>query len=155
MFLQSIIVGIGGIFGANARFLIEYFVKDFTGPVLFPYGTLTVNMLGCLIIGMMFALIEGYNSISARARLLLITGFLGALTTFSSFGLDTFNLIHKNNFIIAIINILVQVVFGLIAVWIGFVIARLSANKLIKMKQMRYKKQRARRIRPKMTNKTD
>jgi len=149
MFLQSIIVGIGGIFGANARFLIEYFVKDFTGPVVFPYGTLTVNMLGCIIIGMMFAFIEGYNSISPRSRLLLITGFLGALTTFSSFGLDTFNLILKNHLIIAVINVLVQVVFGLIAVWIGFVIARLIANELIKIRQIRYKRQRARNIRPK------
>jgi fluoride exporter len=152
MVAQSIIVGIGGIFGAISRFAIEHWVSEFTKASVFPFGTLTVNILGCLIIGMLFALIEDYGSISPRLRLLLITGFLGALTTFSSFGLDTFNLIQKNHLIIAIINILVQVVFGLIAVWLGFVITRIIGGTLIRIKQARYKRQRARRIRPKKSN---
>ncbi len=68
LLFQSLIVGIGGILGAISRYLLEWLVKMITGAVLFPFGTLTVNMLGCLLIGMMFALIDGYSSV----------GFLGA-----------------------------------------------------------------------------
>ncbi|HJO94213.1 MAG TPA: fluoride efflux transporter CrcB [Victivallales bacterium] len=125
LLFQSLIVGIGGILGAISRYLLEWLVKMITGAVLFPFGTLTVNMLGCLLIGMMFALIDGYSSVGPRVRLFFITGYLGALTTFSSFGLDTFKLMISDHFTVAVFNILIQIVVGLFAVWLGYVVIRL------------------------------
>ena len=80
---------------------------------------------GCLLIGMMFALIDGYSSVGPRVRLFFITGYLGALTTFSSFGLDTFKLMISDHFTVAVFNILIQIVVGLFAVWLGYVVIRL------------------------------
>jgi fluoride exporter len=125
LLFQSLIVGIGGILGAISRYLLENFVMFFTGKTLFPLGTFVVNMLGCLLIGMIFALIDNYSSVGSRVRLFFITGYLGALTTFSSFGLDTFKLIISNHIMIAVFNILIQVVIGLFAVWLGYVVIRI------------------------------
>jgi len=130
MIIQYIIVGIGGSFGAILRFIIETWVNEFTKTSVFPFGTLAVNLLGCLIIGFLFGIIAVSQLIGPRARLLLITGFLGALTTFSSFGYETFALIKNQEFIIALLNVLVQVTIGLFAVWIGYVFSRLLAKSM-------------------------
>ncbi|MCP4180678.1 MAG: fluoride efflux transporter CrcB [bacterium] len=130
LLFQSLIVGIGGVLGAISRYLLEALVKIFAGTAMFPFGTLTVNILGCLLIGMMFALIDGYSSVGPRVRLFFITGYLGALTTFSSFGLDTFKLIISNHMIIAGLNILIQVIVGLFAVWLGYVVIRIIGRVL-------------------------
>ena len=130
MLIQYIIVGIGGSLGAVLRFIIETWVHGFSKTSLFPFGTLAVNLLGCLVIGFLFGIIAISQMIGLRARLFLITGFLGALTTFSSFGYETFILIKNQEFIIALFNILIQVVIGLFAVWIGYFISRLLAKSI-------------------------
>jgi len=89
-----------------------------------------VNLLGCLIIGFLFGVIAISQFIGPRIRLLLITGFLGALTTFSSFGYETFKLITDRNYTVALLNILIQVTAGLFAVWIGYIFSRLLAKSL-------------------------
>jgi fluoride exporter len=128
MIIQYIIVGIGGSFGATLRFIIETWVNEFTKTSVFPFGTLVVNLLGCLLIGFLFGIIAVSQLIGSRARLLLITGFLGALTTFSSFGYETFVLIRNQDFFVALVNILIQVLAGLFAVWSGYVISRILAK---------------------------
>jgi fluoride exporter len=130
MIIQYIIVGIGGSFGALLRFIIESWIHGFSKTSIFPFGTLAVNLLGCLLIGFLFGIIAVSQLIGPRARLLLITGFLGALTTFSSFGYETFILIKNQEFIIALVNVLIQVTVGLLAVWIGYAISRLLAKSI-------------------------
>ncbi len=121
MLFQYLLVGIGGSLGAISRFLVELGVNQLLSNSVFPYGTLAVNFLGCLIIGVMFGLISGTQFITPRIRLIVITGFLGALTTFSSFGHDTFALIEKGYLFIALVNVVIQVILGLVAVWFGLV----------------------------------
>ena len=130
MIAQYIIVGIGGSLGAISRFVIENLVNEFINTSIFPFGTLAVNLLGCLIIGFLFGIIAVSQLIGPRARLLMITGFLGALTTFSSFGYETFILIEKKEIITALLNILTQVIIGLFAVWAGYAISRMLTKSI-------------------------
>lgn len=98
------VIFIGGGFGAISRYLISKQVTLWSGST-FPWGTLTVNMLGSFIIGVLFGLSEVYL-ISPQWRLFLMVGFLGALTTFSSFSLETINLLRENQLQSFILNIL-------------------------------------------------
>jgi fluoride exporter len=123
MLVNILIVGVGGFVGAIARYLISAGVQNLFSRSLFPFGTLAVNMLGCLIMGFLCAVALNWGVLSPRAKLLLMTGFLGALTTFSTFSNETFDLIRDNEMLLALINIGVQIVFGLFAVWFGYVLA--------------------------------
>ena len=81
---------------------------------------LLVNVVGCLLIGLVMGLAIDRPWPSHNARLFLVTGFLGGLTTFSTFGWQTFSLAEKNDFLLAILNIVLNLVIGLVAVAIGF-----------------------------------
>jgi fluoride exporter len=128
MLIQYIIVGIGGSLGAVSRFIVEAWVGGFTRTSVFPFGTLVVNLLGCLIIGFLFGIVAISQLIGPRTRLMIITGFLGAFTTFSSFGYETFALIQNQKYFFALLNILVQVIGSLIAVWIGYAVSKMIAK---------------------------
>ena len=91
-------VGLGGFLGAIARYTMGGFV-DARLNTRFPWGTLAVNVLGCLLIGLLLGLVSGRGqlSISESTRLFLVTGFLGSMTTFSTFGHETIELIQQDN----------------------------------------------------------
>jgi len=128
MIIQYILVGLGGSLGAILRFVVEACVNSLISKSIFPFGTLIVNLLGCLVIGFLFGVIVVSGRIGPRARLLFITGFLGALTTFSSFGYETFELITRHEITTALLSVLVQVLVGIFAVWAGYVFSRLLAK---------------------------
>ncbi|WP_456372191.1 fluoride efflux transporter CrcB [Methanocaldococcus sp.] len=119
MIRELLLIGIGGFIGAIFRFLISGII-----PTKFnlPTGTLLVNLIGSFILGFLM-----YSSlmipISNEYKLLLGTGFCGALTTFSTFSYETFNLISEGLFLNALINILVNVLGCLIMVYFGRVVA--------------------------------
>lgn len=113
------IVGVGGFIGAILRYVISGYVYKLTDNVVFPYGTLTVNLIGCLLIGICSQLDEMRSIFSVEARLLIFIGIFGSLTTYSTFSAETMNLMHDKNIYLAFINVSVHIVFGLLAVWIG------------------------------------
>ena len=90
----------------------------------FPHGTLVVNLVGCLLIGFLNGLAASRGLISSQARLFLLIGLLGSFTTFSTFGYETLMLIENSDRASAVVNVLVSVVVGLAAVWIGQSLSR-------------------------------
>ncbi len=117
------IIGAGGFTGAVLRFLISSWVQARSGSVIFPFGTLSVNMLGCFIIGLLSWLVETRSLFTTETRSFVLIGLLGAFTTFSTFGLETLNLIRDSRMDLAAMNAVGQVVVGIGLVWLGRVVA--------------------------------
>lgn len=124
---EILLVGSGGFIGATLRYLISTTVHRWLEGAGFPYGTLTVNVAGCLLIGFLGGLGETHGLFSSEARLFLFLGLLGGLTTFSSFGHDTFNLARDLDYALALANILLQVGLGMAAVLLGHLAAQMLA----------------------------
>ena len=117
-----LIVGIGGFFGSIVRYVIGLsFYNDKLANI--PYKIILVNLIGCFLIGI---LANSFSQEKELSKLLLITGFLGGFTTFSSFGLEAVTLISNHNTIGAIIYILMSVVGGLLAVLLGMVVSGMT-----------------------------
>ncbi len=100
---KVIIVGIGGFIGAAIRYLISTGTSKWFGNQ-FPYGTLIVNVIGGLIIGIIFELYMSTDIITPNMKLFLTTGIMGGLTTFSTFSYETVDLFSNGKYIIGIIN---------------------------------------------------
>lgn len=122
---NTLLAGIGGLIGSILRYLMVNLIFNFVEYPDFPYGTLTVNIIGCFLIGLLSGLAETRDIITPELRVFLFIGILGGFTTFSSFGYDTFGLLRDGSFLYAAINIIVQVFVGLGAVWLGYSLARL------------------------------
>jgi CrcB protein len=116
-----LLVGLGGAFGASFRFYISQLILNWLGKG-FPFATLTVNISGSLIMGLLYGLIEqGIIEVSVY-RTLLGIGFLGAFTTFSTFSLETLLLIQQGDIVKAAINILLNVSLCIFAAALGMFI---------------------------------
>lgn len=113
----------GAVAGAPLRYFVQGRVQDVTTS-LFPWGTLVVNVTGCLLIGLLLTLAEERELLSREARLLLVVGFLGSYTTFSTFGWETYALVRDNQLFQASGNVLLSTVAGLLGVWVGTAIGR-------------------------------
>ncbi|MBN1905763.1 MAG: fluoride efflux transporter CrcB [Deltaproteobacteria bacterium] len=119
MFKNLIIIMLGGSLGAISRYLIGLMAAK-TWGVNFPWGTLIVNMAGCFLIGLIFALAESVRLLTPSVRLFLITGFLGALTTFSSFSLETTNAVRAGLTLQPIMNIMINNLGGFGLTFLGY-----------------------------------
>jgi CrcB protein len=120
---KLLLVGLGGGLGAVARYWLSGVVQEALRNVTFPYGTLTVNVLGCLTIGGLSYLADARGVLTQETRLLLITGFLGGFTTFSTFGNETVGLARGGENVPALANIAGHLLLGLGAVWAGRALA--------------------------------
>ncbi|MFN3743864.1 MAG: fluoride efflux transporter CrcB [Hyphomicrobiaceae bacterium] len=113
-------VGLGASLGSVARYLCSLAVHQLLGAGL-PWGTLTVNVLGSLIIGLYATLTEPDGRLLARpaTRQFVLTGFCGGFTTFSIFSLETLLLIQHGSYALGVANVLVSTCLWLLAVWVG------------------------------------
>ena len=123
-----LLVGVGSFVGGVLRYGLSTWVHKALDNPWFPYGTLAVNGSGCLVIGFLAGLAESRAAFTPEARLFLFVGILGGFTTFSSFALETFSLARDTQTVAALANIGLQLVLGLLAVWIGNLIAHALAG---------------------------
>ena len=119
---------VGGAVGSLARYQLSRWVNFTTGST-FPWGTMVVNLLGAFIIGFLTGLFERWV-VSPQWRMLLIVGFLGGFTTFSTFGLETFTLLKKSEFLPALANFALTNFLGIAFVAGGYVVAGLLIKAL-------------------------
>ena len=130
MFQSTIIlaIGMGGAVGAVTRYVVTGLTRQLLGES-FPYGTLVVNLLGCLALGCMAELAATWNETHPN-RLPpwlhhgLTIGLLGALTTFSTFGHETIRHLERQEYLAGLLNVAVSVLVGLLAVAVGIGLAR-------------------------------
>jgi len=120
--LKSILlVALGGALGSVVRYKLSGYVLHHTIGWQFPAGTFVVNVIGCLVIGVLAGFAVKEDFFSAETRIFLFTGIMGGFTTFSAFGLETFYLLRRGEILTAGSNIVLSVIVGLIALWIGFI----------------------------------
>jgi CrcB protein len=124
MLQQAVYVGVGGFIGSVLRFIIGGWAQRLSPMGGFPIGTLTVNVLGCLLIGLLGGLADQRQLLDAGQRLFLMVGVLGGFTTFSSFALETLGLAQDGELWRAALNILLQILLGCSAAMAGYVGAR-------------------------------
>ena len=117
------LAGIGGFVGSALRYAVAGFVQNWSGSIRFPFGTLAVNLAGCVLIGFLSQLAETRGIFSADARTLIFIGVLGGFTTFSAFGNETINLWRDGESALAAANVATHVVLCLGAVWLSRAIA--------------------------------
>ena len=120
---EAAIVFLGGGLGATARYWLSGAVYRFMSSQ-FPYGTITVNILGCLLIGFLMSFFADRFVISPSLRLFLTLGFLGGFTTFSTFSYETIQLLRDGQAFSAFANILFTTLNCLAATWIGSIIGK-------------------------------
>jgi CrcB protein len=122
--LKILMVGIGGFAGAICRYLVYETTLILYKGAWFPLGTLTVNISGCFIIGLLGGMSEIREIFTPEIRALVFVGFLGGFTTFSSFGYEVFFLVRNGQTGAALTNLGLQIILGLTAVWAGFALSR-------------------------------
>lgn len=133
MFQGSLYVAFGGAIGTLARFWIAQLFTDLLGPD-FPWGTVFINITGCFVIGA-FGFLTGPDDrfpVSHTIRQMVIVGFCGGYTTFSSFSLQTLNMLQKGAWGQALFHIMLSVVMCMLAVWAGYLMAAYINNVTVK-----------------------
>ena|SRR6476661_3516673 len=124
MFTNVLLVGLGGAVGSIGRYLCQRWVNDYYQHS-FPLATFLVNITGCLLIGVLFALGERGNVLSQSTRLLLITGFCGGYTTFSTFAFENMNLLRTSDHLYFLLYAFGSLVLGIAAVYAGNLLIKL------------------------------
>ena len=120
MWLKYLLVALGGALGSVLRAFTTTTLMRLLGMNTFPWGTFLVNALGCLMIGILGSYFQHHHSDHPYLAPLFITGFLGGMTTFSSYGLESFILFQNNHVWYGLLNMVGQLFIGVLAVWLGF-----------------------------------
>ena len=120
---QVLAIAAGGAVGSVLRFWMSTWVHSFAGRS-FPYGTLTVNVLGCLAMGFLFVLFVDRLSDNAVLRAGILIGVLGGFTTFSSFSIETLNLIEQGAWLKTVVNMIGSLLLCVGATWVGVILGR-------------------------------
>ena len=121
--MQVVAIAAGGALGALFRFWMSNGIYALLGRN-FPYGTLAVNFLGSLLMGLLYVLLVDKLAIGPQWRAAILVGFLGAFTTFSTFSMETLNLLEAGEIFKALLNVLLSVSLCLLATWFGVLVGR-------------------------------
>ncbi len=114
-----LLIGLGGFIGSIARYKLGGLLLHLSAQERFPLGTFAVNVLGCLVVGLLAGFAERYHWLGPDARSFLFAGLLGGFTTFSAFGLETVALIRRGDLGTAAWYVGGSVILGIAAVWLG------------------------------------
>ncbi len=115
---RYLLVGLGGFLGAVSRYWLGAYVGERLGT-RFPFGTFIINMSGCFLIGIVITVLDQRTHWSPAWRYLVPIGFIGAYTTFSTFELETLRSVQEGAIMTAALNVVLSVVLGFAAVWLG------------------------------------
>jgi CrcB protein len=126
--INSALVGSGGFVGALLRYGLSGLVHRQVPFTTFPYGTMAVNLVGCLLIGAFAGLAESRQLFGPELRTFVLIGLLGGFTTFSTLGYETFAMIRDGEYLLATVNVGVQVVLGLALVWAGYMLTAIEVG---------------------------
>ena len=128
--LKLLMIAVGGAFGSLLRYSVQGWAQRSTGDWVerivganFPIGTLVVNATACFAIGLVSGYFAGPQLIREEYRLGLTVGILGGYSTFSTFGIESFNLANAGDFSLALLNMVLSCAIGFTAVWIGYRVA--------------------------------
>lgn len=121
--MKYLVLGLGGFIGVNLRYLVQTWSAGRWGPD-FPYGTLLINVIGSFILALFITLATTRLIVSPTLRLFVAVGLLGGFTTFSSFTVETLNLLQGGRWLPSVLYLLGNVVLGLLAAVAGIVLAR-------------------------------
>jgi CrcB protein len=121
---QLLLVGCGGFIGSSLRFVVQTWVHRSVVSSQFPWGTLAVNVIGCLLIGFLGGLAEHRQAFDANLRLFILVGVLGGFTTFSTFAYDSLVLAQSSQYAGLLLNVVLQIVIGFGAALLGLMLAR-------------------------------
>ena len=124
MIKSILLIGLGGGVGSIARYLCQkWFAENIQHP--FPWGTFVVNILGCFLIGLIYAIAEKTTILSPQTRLLLITGLCGGFTTFSTFAFENMSLLRSGDITYVLLYIVASILLGIEAVFAGIGLIKL------------------------------
>jgi len=121
--MKILFIGLGGFIGAVLRYLVSCGIHKLVREDSFPAGTFVVNMLGCFMIGLALCFASNTESFNENLKFFLVTGLIGAFTTYSTFSHDTFVLLNKRAYLLAFGNVAGQLFIGVLATFIGYLIA--------------------------------
>ena len=120
---RIIFVGVAGLLGTLGRYWLSGLIARRYGET-FPWGTLVVNALGCLVTGAVYYVSEERFLVSPTVRSVILIGLLGGFTTFSSYALQTFTLLREGEFGLALLNVTLSNVLGLLLIWAGYTLMK-------------------------------
>jgi len=120
---RILLVGTGGFIGSVLCYWVSGYIQQLSNSNLFPFGTLVVNFLGCLVIGFLSQIAEEYGAFTTESRALVFIGILGGFTTFSTFSNETLNLLRDGQNGLAFGNIAGHLILGIGAIWLGRTLA--------------------------------